>query len=71
MCHPQVSLLACGRLMFHGPCADMLPWFTSLGYSYTKGRCNAGSIKPDHGPIKPSLTAQVQAAPGVAVRGPC
>jgi len=23
--------------MYHGPCAGMIPWFESLGYSFTKG----------------------------------
>ena len=32
-----VSLLSSGRLMYHGPCAGMLPWFEELGYTYVKG----------------------------------
>lgn len=31
----QVSLLASGRLLYHGPCDKMVPWFQSVGYSYT------------------------------------
>jgi hypothetical protein len=33
----QVSLLASGRLMYHGSCTDMIPWFQTLGYTYTRG----------------------------------
>lgn len=33
----QVSLLASGRLMYHGDPAGMIPWFQSIGYTYTKG----------------------------------
>lgn len=45
MCVPQVSLLSAGRLMFHGACADLLPWFTSLGYVHTRGeRLELGRI---------------------------
>jgi hypothetical protein len=35
----QVSLLASGRLMYHGRCREMIPWFQSLGYKYTRGEC--------------------------------
>lgn len=49
LCHPaykcvacaavvlQVSLLASGRLMYHGRCTEMIPWFQILGYTYTRG----------------------------------
>jgi hypothetical protein len=33
----QVSLLASGRLMYHGSCTEMIPWFQTLGYTYTRG----------------------------------
>lgn len=33
----QLSLLALGRLLFHGPLVDLVPWFASLGYSHIKG----------------------------------
>jgi hypothetical protein len=33
----QVSLLACGRLMYHGVRADIAPWFASLGYERLHG----------------------------------
>jgi hypothetical protein len=33
----QVSLLACGRLMFHGVRAGIAPWFASLGYTRHHG----------------------------------
>jgi hypothetical protein len=29
-----VTLLASGRLMFHGVCDDLVPWFGHLGYAY-------------------------------------
>jgi hypothetical protein len=29
-----VTLLASGRLMFHGACDDLVPWFGHLGYPY-------------------------------------
>lgn len=32
-----VSLLASGRLMYHGRCAEMVPWFNTLGYQYVRG----------------------------------
>lgn len=31
---PQVTLLASGRLMFHGACDDLVSWFRHLGYKY-------------------------------------
>jgi hypothetical protein len=37
-CVLQVSLLASGRLMYHGGCAQMMPWFQSIGYAYTRGK---------------------------------
>jgi hypothetical protein len=30
----QVTLLASGRLMYHGPREGITPWFGSLGYKY-------------------------------------
>lgn len=33
----QVTLLSSGRLMYHGPCQMMVPWFESLGYKLTTG----------------------------------
>uniref|UniRef100_A0A383VRM2 ABC transporter domain-containing protein n=1 Tax=Tetradesmus obliquus TaxID=3088 RepID=A0A383VRM2_TETOB len=30
----KVTLLASGRLMFHGVCDDLVPWFGHLGYPY-------------------------------------
>lgn len=52
----QVSLLSSGRLMFHGACADLLPWFTSLGFVHTRGSASdwvldlvaTGFTKPEH-----------------------
>lgn len=51
-----VSLLSSGRLMYHGPCSEMLPWFQSMGFSYNKGSESdwvldlvaTGFDKPDH-----------------------
>lgn len=36
-CMLQVSLLACGRLMYHGGRAGIAPWFASLGYERQHG----------------------------------
>jgi hypothetical protein len=35
--HEQVTLLASGRLMFHGARQDISPWFASLGYERLHG----------------------------------
>jgi len=51
-----VSLLSSGRLMYHGPCSEMLPWFQNMGFSYNKGSESdwvldlvaTGFDKPDH-----------------------
>jgi hypothetical protein len=40
--HVQVSLLASGRLLYHGLCDEMVPWFESVGYTYTPGEVAAG-----------------------------
>jgi hypothetical protein len=40
----QVTLLSSGRLMYHGPCQMITPWFESLGYKLTSGEMQAGLI---------------------------
>lgn len=32
-CLQRVTLVSKGRLMYHGPINDMVPWFDSLGYN--------------------------------------
>lgn len=39
----QVTLLANGRLMFHGPREDLTPWFDSLGYTHDPDRDGVAS----------------------------
>lgn len=34
----QVTLLARGNTMYHGPADGIVPWFASLGYAYTPQR---------------------------------
>lgn len=44
----QVSLLASGRLLYHGLCDEMVPWFESVGYTYTPGERTAGQDSHGH-----------------------